>query len=290
MDDLLLTMIGLGLAGSVFALKLAQALPFGPAQLTLIPRERRRIARALVAMDVAVPLVALLVALVVRPAAATTIGVAIAAASPAAPLAIMSAVNAGGRPQYVLGLHLTAALLAPVTVPATLELLGRALRFDGAVDPAAVARQVALAVFLPTGLGIALRWWRPALADQLVGPLTRGGELVLLAVLLLVVAGTFRSLLAFGPRSYLAVVLLVAGALAAGQLLGPARREDRTALALECAARNPGLALLIASFNFPRGTVLHVLIPYLLAAGLASTVYARWRAWHRPRRDDSSKT
>ena len=263
---------------SVFALKLAQALPFGRGQLGLIPRQRRQILRALVAMDVVVPLVALLVILVVRPTAATAIGLAIAAASPAAPLAVMSAVKAGGTPRYVLGLHLTAALLAPVTVPIALELLGRALQLDGAVDSVAVARQVALAVFLPTCLGLAIRWRRPALADRIVGPLTRVGGLVLLAVLVLVVAGSFRLLLTFEPRSYLAVVLMVAGALAAGQVLGPPRREDRTALALECASRSPGLAMLIASFNFPRDAALQVLIPYLLAAGLASTVYARWRA------------
>ncbi len=277
MDESLLTIIRIGLVGSVFALKLAQALPFSVAQLVHVPRAGGHMLRSLVAMIVVVPLVTLAVILLVRPPEATVIGLAIAAASPAAPLTIMSAINAGGRPPYVLALHLSASLLAVITVPITLELLGRALDFESMVGSAAVARQVALAVFVPTCLGIAIRWWWPALAERIVAPLTRVASLVLLVVLILVVVGSFRLLLAFDLRSYVAVVLMVAGGLAAGRLLGPPPRGDRTALALECASRNPGLAMLIASLSFPHASALHVLIPYLLAAVLTSTVYTHWR-------------
>jgi BASS family bile acid:Na+ symporter len=278
MPELLLTAIRLGLTGSVFALTLANALPFGRDQLARFPRERGEILRALVAMDAAVPLITLAVILLVRPGAATAIGLAILAASPAAPLAVGSALKAGGRPRFVRSFHLTAALLAPITAPITLALLGQALGFDSVVHSAALLQQIAVVIFLPTCLGIAIRSWWPALGERIAGPLTRIGGLVLLAVLVLVVARSWQSVLAFGLRSYLAVILMIAGALAAGQLLGPSRREDRTALALECAARNPGLALLIAAFNFPPDAALPVLIPYLLAAGLVSTLYARWRA------------
>jgi BASS family bile acid:Na+ symporter len=278
MPDLLLTVIRLGLTGSVFALTLAYALPFGRDQLARMPRERGEILRALVAIDVAVPLVTLVVILLVRPETATAVGLAILAASPAAPLAVGSALKAGGRPRFVRTFHLTAALLAPITAPITLALLGRALGFDSAVRSAALLQQTAVVIFLPTCLGIAIRIWRPALAGRLVRPLTRIGGLVLLAVLVLIVARSWQAVLAFGLRSYLAVILMIAGALAAGQLLGPCRREDRTALARECAARSPGLALLIAAFNFPRDAALPVLIPYLLAAGLVSALYTRWRA------------
>jgi BASS family bile acid:Na+ symporter len=278
MDDLLLTAIRLGLTGSVFALTLAYALPFSRDHLARIPRERGELLRALVAIDVAVPLVTLVVVLLTRPGTATVIGLAILAASPAAPLAVGSALKAGGRPRFVRSFHLTAALLAPITAPITLALLGRALGFDRVVHSAALLREIAIAVFLPTCLGVAIRVWWPALAERIAGPLTRMGGVVLLAVLGLVVARSFQAVIAFGPRSYLAVILMIAGALAAGQLLGPSRREDRTALALECAARNPGLALLIAAFNFPSDAALPVLIPYLLAAGLVSSLYARWRA------------
>jgi bile acid:Na+ symporter, BASS family len=278
MDDLLQTAIKLGLTGSVFALTLAYALPFGRDQLARIPRERGEILRALVAMDVAVPLVTLVVILLVRPETSTVIGLAILAASPAAPLAVGSALKAGGRPRFVRSFHLTAALLAPITAPVTLELLGRALGFESAVRSAALVEQVAIAIFLPTCLGIAIRSRWPGLAERMAGPLTRIGSVVLLAVLVLVVARSFQAVIAFGPRSYLAVILMIAGALAAGQLLGPSRREDRTALALECASRSPGLALLIAAFNFPRDAALPVLIPYLLATTLVTTLYARGRA------------
>ena len=101
-------------------------------------------------------------------------------------------------------------------------------------------------------------------------------------MILLVISQTYRLLLELDLRSYLAIFLVIAAALATGHLsgylLGLSGAGDRAALALECAIRNPGLAMLIASVNFPGAKALHIVVPYLLVSSLTTTLYSRWQA------------
>lgn len=265
------------LVASIFALKLAQAMDIRVDDLAIIRSEPARLLWSVVVVVVLAPLVTLAVVLAVHPPRATEIGLAVAAASPAAPLFISSAVGAGGRVPYVASLLFILSLLAVLTTPVTLEALARILGFDAEISSLAVARQVAVALFLPTCLGMAVRARLPNFADRIAPILRKVGGLIFLLVVLLVIAKTYHLLLAFDLRSYLAVILVVAAALAVGQLTGPPRREDRTTLALACASRNTGLAMLIASLNFPSAGAIHVLIPYLFASGLPSMLYVQWR-------------
>lgn len=127
-----------------------------------------------------------------------------------------------------------------------------------------------------------IRAWLPASARK-VGPILRAvGGCGFLLVILVVPAKTYPLLLTFGPESYLAIILIIAAATATGQVLGPPRQEDRTALAIACASRNPGLAMLIAALNFPAAGAAHVLILYLFASSLPSILYVRWRKSKAP--------
>ena len=73
----------------------------------------------------------------------------------------------------------------------------------------------------------------------------------------------------------MAVVVAVSAAI--GHWLGPRDAEQRTTLALESAARHPGLAMTIAALNFSPQTALPVLIPYLIVFTVVTTVYLQWR-------------
>ena len=78
-------------------------------------------------------------------------------------------------------------------------------------------------------------------------------------------------------RSYIAMELIVIVALGIGNFLAPPQPEERTTLALESAARHPGLAFLIASLNFPLEKALPVLIPYLFIFAVISLLYIQLR-------------
>lgn len=262
---------------SIFALKLAQAMKITLADLSLIKREPVQLLRSILAAEVITPFITVVVILLTNPLRATQIGLALAAASPAAPLFISSAIGAGGRVAYVASLQFTLSSLAVITTPLLLSLFGLILGFNARVSPLAVAQQVGFALFLPTCLGMFARSRFPAFAQRAARFLTMIGGCAYLLVILIVMAKTYPLLLAFELRSYVAIFLIVCAALLTGQLVGPSRPEDQTALAIACANRNPGLAMLIASLNFPAAGAIHVLVPYLFAASLPSMFYVQWR-------------
>ena len=282
MNELLRALVNWGLGGSIFGLKLAQALDITREDLLFARREPWRLLGSLLVVLVVIPIAILLIIVLVRPSRPTEIALALVAAAAAAPLALGQAVGVGGRVGYVASLQLGVALLGAITTPITLDLLARALDFEATMSPLVVAKQVAGAMLLPTALGVLLRAWAPHLAEQLHAPLRNLAGVVFLAVILLVVSQTYRLLQELDLRSYLAIFLAIAAALAIGHLsgcwLGLSGAGDRAALALECAIRNPGLAMLIASVNFPGAKTLHIVVPYLLVSSLTTTLYSRWQA------------
>ena len=73
-----------------------------------------------------------------------------------------------------------------------------------------------------------------------------------------------------------ALLVMMLVALAIGHILGGPQAENRTALALACATRHIGIAVVVAAtFRGPRTLVL--LATYVVATALISIPYLRWR-------------
>lgn len=70
-------------------------------------------------------------------------------------------------------------------------------------------------------------------------------------------------------------------ALAIGHALGGRDPDDRTALAVSCASRHVGIAMLAAS-TVPGPRVAVLVLAYVLAAAVVSIPYLRWRKRTRP--------
>ncbi len=82
MEEWLQTIIKLGLAGSMFTLKFAQALEITAGDLTFIRKEPAQMLRSIAAVDLLVPVVAVLAIFLLHPPRATAIGLALVAAFP----------------------------------------------------------------------------------------------------------------------------------------------------------------------------------------------------------------
>src|SRR5437588_4240705 len=93
---------------------------------------------------------------------------------------------------------------------------------------------------------------------------------------LFVVAMTY-GLLKMDLWSYFVMAVVVAVSIAIGHWLGPRDAEERTTLAIESAARHPGLSMTIAALNFSPQKALPVLSPYLIVFMVFTTVYLQWR-------------
>jgi predicted Na+-dependent transporter len=125
--------------------------------------------------------------------------------------------------------------------------------------------------FLPFGVGVALHALAPSLAARLRERLAVLGAAVLLVVLLVLLVRGRAFLLEFGARDYAALTLFCALALVGGHVL--AEEGERTTYALESAARNPFIALLLATSSLGpvRGAVV---VPYLVVLLLVTTLYS----------------
>jgi BASS family bile acid:Na+ symporter len=74
-----------------------------------------------------------------------------------------------------------------------------------------------------------------------------------------------------------AIALTTGAALAAGHLLGGPEPATRTAVAITSAARNPGLALLVATLNAAAPAIQATILAYLVVSVFAIVPYVVWR-------------
>ena len=89
---------------------------------------------------------------------------------------------------------------------------------------------------------------------------------------------------AVGWRGMAALVALLLVALAIGHVLGGPGADERTALAIACATRHIGVAVVVATgFRGPKTAVL--IAAYVVASALVAIPYLRWR---RRRSDDGA--
>lgn len=265
---------------SVALIVFASALGISPAAVVAFFKDRPIVMlRSLVAALLLVPAAALALILVLQPARAVAVGLAILVACPPAPLMIKAAPKKGGDPAFIASLHLSLAALAVVTVPAVLQALATALGFSASVDPFALLSIVAKTILLPIGLGLAGRALFPAWADRLAAPLGKAGSVGLLVVVIALVGVLYRALLAMDAWSYAVIAAAAVAALGVGHLMiGSQYAEKKTVLAVECAVRHPGLAVAIGTANFTAQETLPVLVPCIVTFMVIANGYLFLRA------------
>jgi len=276
MPEIFLTLIKAGLVVSVFLVKFGVGLNITPGDLRFIRERPGLMLKSLVAVTVLVPIAFLIIILLVHPSRPFAVALAILAASPAAPMVVGKVKKSGGSAGYAASLQLVVTLFALISTPLVLGFLSSALDFRAEIDPYRVAKQVFVAIFLPIGMGVIVGAKLPRLGGLGVR-LVKIATFVFLATLLLILTQTAGAFLQMDLRSYLALSLTALAALAIGHLLAPKEPEMKTTLALETAMRNPALALLIGTLNFPQTKPLPILIPCVVISVLIVTIYAKWQ-------------
>lgn len=250
-------------------------------QATWVLRRPGLLLRSILAVLVLVPLVSVLLALALRVGAPVAIGIVLLSVSPAAPMLLRKASAVSGDADYAPGLQLVLAALSIVTVPLSLQAIAALFpTFPARISPAEVAAQVGRSQLAPLLVGIALRAAFPALADRVARPLGRIAGALLVAVAVLVLLAQGKVLLLVGVGGYAAVTAASATSLLLGHLLGGPHLFTRKALAVACALRNPGLALLIVQVNFPGQGAGAVVLTYVLVSGILIAAYGAWRRHH----------
>jgi bile acid:Na+ symporter, BASS family len=272
MTGALLLVLKLSVVALIFAIGLGST----AADLTYLWRRPRQLVRSLAAMYVVVPVVILLLAKVLPLTPAVRTAVLVLAVSAGAPLLPKKLVKLG-REGYVFSLVVTSSLVAVVAVPLWLELIAAAFGRDAEVDPMTLAGLIAKAFLGPLLLGMAARRLAGPVSERASERVLLGAGLVLAAAGLGLLALHGGLMLAAGWRPFAGLLAMTLVALGVGHAMGGPHEGDRTALAVCCATRHVGVAMLAAAAVPGPRTAVFVLA-YVLTAGVASAAYLRWRA------------
>ena len=241
------------------------------------------LAKSIFAMYMVMPAVAVLMAYVLDLPERTELALVILAICAGAPLLPKKLIKFGGDPAYIFSLIVNTSLLAIVTVPASLHLLASIISLDTpTVTPVHVAGVIFKTFLLPLGIGMLLRWVAPALAERIGEPLLKIASIVMGICAIVALAAGFHLVFEVGLPSVLAFAAFTIAAILAGHFFGGPDPSDRTSLAIACASRHIGLALLIAA-NARDQHALELVVAYLLASAVVSIPYVLWIRIRRKR-------
>lgn len=275
--EALATLVPIVLTTSLAALIVAVGLDADVDDLLYLFRRPAKLAKAVLAVNVVVPIAAALLVFAFPLTQVARVGILLMAVSPVPPLAPGKELKVGGGKAYSYGLYLTLALLSVIIVPLTVAILARIYGADVRLPVALIARNVALSVILPLVIGLAVRRVAPGFAGR-AAPLVRKIAMLLLVIALIpLLIKVWPGLAALiGNGTILAMALTAAIALAAGHLLGGPELADRAPLAMTAATRHPGIAMMIANVNHADKQVTAAVLAVMLVGLLVGAPYQVW--------------
>jgi len=243
--------------------------------------------KGLLAVNIIVPIAALIICSILPIDPLIKIGIVIMAVSPMAPLVQMKMQKAGLDTSQAVGLYVALILSAILFVPATVALLSALYPTHASISVAAVGKMVFITTLLPVAVGLAIGNGAPDFARRAAPIVMITGfiAVLLLAVLILYKqGGAMLGLL--GDGTLLAIMVTVAVGIAAGSLLGRPNPANSNALAMAAGTRHPGIAALIVHANFNEPRVMLTVLLFLLTGIIMTVAYLLWQA--RRTRDDQS--
>jgi BASS family bile acid:Na+ symporter len=244
--------------------------------------------KAVVAVNIAVPLAAAILIELFPMDPTIKYGIVLMAVSPVAPLVAGKMIKAGAEHSYSVGLYVAFTLLTIVVVPITLVILSAIFAGNAYITPSAVSGLMITSVFLPLCAGLIVRTVVPTFAERMAPIFSLVGNLALLAFIIFVVATSGPELLELlGDGTLLVIVLTLVAGIAAGHWLGGPTLPNRVALALAAATRHPGLAILIIKTNMPHPRAIAAVVLFLIVGVIVSGAY---QALVRRRTNDATSS
>lgn len=246
-------MLKLMLLGSAFLIVFALALRASAADALYMFTHPGPEIRALIAMFLVVPVVAIVIALAFDLHPAVKIALVAIALSPLPPILPAKQLKAGAQLSYVTGLLFTASVASIVIAPLGLLLVDRLVPADFGLHIGTIAPPIIIGTALPLVLGvIGHRLLGEERADRIAGPISKAASIVFaLVALVLVVMLAPAMWQLVGDGTLIALCGMILAGIAAGYWLAGDDPGDKAALALAASSRHPGIAIAIAAATFP---------------------------------------
>lgn len=272
-QDALRSVIGISLVAMAAAIGLQST----PGELLRLFTRPALLLRAILAVNVIVPLAAVAVIALLPLLPIVKAGIILMAASPAAPFVPGNAEKAGAARGGAFALYTALVLVAVVAVPITVALLSRAYGIDVALPPLLMAKRFGAQVLGPMAAGLAIHRLAPRPAERIGAVATRAATILLLAAAAPIVVMAWPQVWALvGNGTALAIALVCLVALAAGHLLGGPEPGWRGALAMAAVYRHPGVAMAIAGAAQSDRGVTAAILAFALVGLVMGLTYRAW--------------
>ena len=271
------SLLTIAAAATVFTVMLTLGCGIVVGEFRWLWRHPGLVARGLFAVLIAVPALAIVVTRAFDLPRAADIGIVLMAISPGAPVALRRSLDAGGHRSFAPGLQILVALLAVVSMPLSIVALNEVYAGQASIAPGDLARQVFIAQLVPLGLGMSMRRWLPVRTAWLEPKLARLASILIVVLAILAIIDVWQVVVGAGLRIVLAIVAVTILALIAGHLMGGPDDATRTAVAISSAARNPGLALLVATLNHAPTEITATVLAYLVVSAFTIVPYVMLR-------------
>jgi bile acid:Na+ symporter, BASS family len=269
------TLILFVLKASILLNVFAIGLKAGVHDATYMFRRPGKLAKALLAMNILMPLFAVAFVLAFHLKHAVEVALVALAVSPVPPILPRKLRKAGATESDTIGLLVAVGILAIVFVPAAMEILERVFHVPLRMTFASVAALIFVTIILPLALGIAVHTLAPVAADRLVNPIAKIASIaLLLSAVVILFSGAPAIWELTGNGTLVAIAAFVVVGLLIGHFVGGPKPENRTGLALATASRHPGIAIALAVANFPEEKLaISAVLLYLLVNILVSIPY-----------------
>jgi len=269
------TLILFVLKASILLNVFAIGLKAGVHDATYMFRRPGKLAKALLAMNILMPLFAVAFVLAFHLKHAVEVALVALAVSPVPPILPRKLRKAGATESDTIGLLVAVGILAIVFVPAAMEILERVFHVPLRMTFASVAALIFITIILPLALGIAVHTLAPVAADRLVNPIAKIASIaLLLSAVVILFSGAPAIWELIGNGTLVAIAAFVLVGLLIGHFVGGPKPENRTGLALATASRHPGIAIALAVANFPEEKLaISAVLLYLLVNILVSIPY-----------------
>jgi len=262
---------------AVFEMMVTVGLGVAVADIIAVARDGCLLARAVLANYVCVPAATVVLLMMYDAHPMVAAGFLVLAVCPGAPFGPPLAVLARGNMALSVGWMTILAVTSAVIAPVSLYFLLPWITGIQAMTIDAVNRMMTTLIvvqLLPLAAGLAVRHFRPGMADRMLGPALRLGKVLNVAAIMLVVAAYYRLLMEVRLKGLIGMLLLLMVSLAAGWILGGRGVEGRKTLALTTSLRNVGVGLVIATDAFGGTPAVTAVLAYGLVGVLGSLLIA----------------
>ncbi len=246
--------------------------------LAAVVKNGRLVAQAGLANYVLVPLITILLLNLLQAKPLVAVGFLLIAVCPGAPFAPPLTAMAKGNTPIAVGLMLilgaSSAIVAPLLLTVLLPFVARGA--DLKIDSIKIVTTLLMTQLLPLGIGLLVRSRRPQLAERLKKPASQFTAVLSVVVLVLIITLQYRTLADISWKGFAGICALLLLFLAAGWVVGGRGREIRRAVGLTTAARNVGVALVIATASFPESDAVTAVILFAVFQTIGLVLIALW--------------